>query len=191
MLDEALAATARALEIDDQNALFYALRARVRIARGEYESARAENELAIQLNPSLAAAYCGLGDTLAYMNRCDEAIAQFERAIALSPNDPQRWAFLTYGALAFIFKEDFAAALEWAERAEVIPNRQYWTQAHRAAALAGLGRLVEARVAVSDLLEEKPRFTGAFARHKLFYVKDARQLEGYVGLLESAGVPPA
>jgi adenylate cyclase len=89
-----------------------------------------KTSLAIQLNPSLAAAYCGLGDTLAYMDRCDEAIAQFEHAIALSPNDPQRWAFLTYGALALIFRKDFARALEWTERAEVIPNRQYWTPAH-------------------------------------------------------------
>jgi len=189
LLAEALEATSRALELDDQNAVFYALRARVRIARGEYEPAQAENELAITLNPSLAAAYCGLGDTLAYMNRCEDAIEQFERAIALSPNDPQRWAFLTYGALAFLFKGDFEAALGWTDRALVIPNRQYWTPAHRTAALAGLGRTDEARAQARTLLAEKPDFTCALARRKLFYVRDTEQLDRYVELLAAAGVP--
>jgi TolB-like protein/tetratricopeptide (TPR) repeat protein len=191
LLDAALAATSRALELDDQNAAFYALRARVQIARCEYETARAENELAIQLNPSFAAAYCGLGDTLAYMDRCDEAVVQFERAIELSPNDPQRWAFLTYGALTLIFKQDYAAALEWAERALVIPNRQYWTLAHRAAALAGLGRDGDARTQVHALLRERPGFSCTFARRKLFYVRDPAQLDRYLGLLAAAGVPQA
>ncbi|MGD2167100.1 MAG: winged helix-turn-helix domain-containing protein [Gammaproteobacteria bacterium] len=189
LLDEALAATSRALELDDQNAVFYALRARVQIARREYETARAENALAIEMNPSLAAAYCGLGDTLAYMNRCDEAVEQFERAIALSPNDPQRWAFLTYGALACLFKEDYRKALEWTDQALVIPNRQYWTLAHRAAALAALGRQTETRAAVAALLREKPEFSLEFARAKLFYVRDEAQLDDYVALLEAAGIP--
>jgi adenylate cyclase len=190
LLTQALDATSRALQLDDQNAVFYALRARVRIARREYESAHAENELAIALNQSLAAAYCGLGDTLAYMNRCEDAIEQFEHAIALSPNDPQRWAFLTYGALAFLFKGDFEAALAWTDRALVIPNRQYWTPAHRTAALAGLDRTDEARAAARALLAEKPDFTCAFARRKLFYVRDTAQLDRYVELLMAAGVPP-
>lgn len=189
MLDAALAATSRALELDDQNAVFYALRARVQIARREYDTARAENEVAIGMNPSLAAAYCGLGDTLAYMNRCDEAVEQFEHAIALSPNDPQRWAFLTYGALACLFKRDYAKALVWSEQALVIPNRQYWTFAHRVAALAGLGRSKQYRHAVDALLREKPEFTCGFARAKLFYIREKSQLDEYIRLLEVAGVP--
>ena len=188
-LDDALAATSRALELDDQNAVFYALRARVQIARREYEVARAENELAIEMNPSLAAAYCGLGDTLAYMGMTDEAVAQFEHAIALSPNDPQRWAFLTYGALACLFREDYGKALAWTEQALVIPNRQYWTLAHRVAALAGLDREGEYAAAVAALLREKPEFSCKFAREKLFYVREAAQLDAYVALLDKAGVP--
>jgi adenylate cyclase len=161
----------------------------VQIARREYETARAENELAIRMNPSLAAAYCGLGDTLAYMNCCEEAVEQFRQAIELSPNDSQRWAFLTYGALAFIFKGDYASALDWCERALVIPNRQYWTPAHKTAALAGLGRFDEARTAAEVLQREKPDFNCAFARRKLFYIRDPAQLDRYVALLAAAGVP--
>lgn len=188
LLDAALAATERALAIDDQNAVFYALKARVQLARREYRSAIAENELAIRLNPTFATAYCSLGDSLAYEGRYDEALDRFRKAIELSPNDPQRWAFLTYGALALIFKRDFATAVEWAERASLIPNCQYWTTAHLAVALAHLGQKEEARDAVRLLLIQRPGFSLAFARRKLFYLKRPEQLEIYFEGLARAGV---
>jgi TolB-like protein len=155
LLDAALAATQRALELDDQNAVFYALKARVQLARGEYDSARRANEL----------------------------------AITMSPNDPQRWAFLTYGALALIFKRDFPAAVAWADRAREIPNCQYWTIAHKAVALAHLGRGAEARAVMAETVAACPRFSIPFARQKLFYLKSRDQLDIYLAGLERAGAP--
>jgi tetratricopeptide (TPR) repeat protein len=189
LLDRALAATRRALDLDDQNAVFYALKARVQLARGEYESAIAENEIAISLNPTLAAAHCGLADSLAYEGRYEEAIEGFQRAIDLSPNDPQRWAFLTYGALALILMGDYEAAITWADRASLIPNCQYWTTAHKAVALALLDRRDEARKTLDRLLEEKPEFSRMFARKKLFYLKRPEQVRLYLDGLKEAGVP--
>jgi len=189
LLDEALAATQTALEIDDQNAVFFALKARVQLARGEYQSALTENLMAIDLNPTFAAAHCGLADSLAYEGRYDEAIAGFEKAIELSPNDPQRWAFLTYGALTHFFKGDYEKAIEWADLAREIPNCQFWTTAHKAVALACLGRSDEARTQVRLLLREQPLFSISFAKKKLFYLKDPGQLERYLEGLELAGVP--
>jgi len=191
LMDEALAASGLALELDDQNAVFYALKARVQLARGEYGSALTQNEMAIGLNPTFAAAHCGLADSLAYEGRYDEAIARFETAIELSPNDPQRWAFLTYGALTHIFKGDFDNAVKWADRASEIPNCQYWTTAHKAVALAHLGEPDRARRSVALLLEEKPDFSQEFARKKLFYLKDPQQLRIYLEGLALAGVPEA
>jgi adenylate cyclase len=107
----------------------------------------------------------------------------------MSPNDPQRWAFLTYGSLAFIFKRDFEAAVAWADRAAEIPNCQYWTLAHKAVALAYLDRLVEARQTVDKLLVARPGFCRAFARQKLFYLKQPEQLQMYLDGLSLAGVP--
>jgi adenylate cyclase len=189
-LDDALRACETALLLDPHNATFLALRARVRLARREYGMAIADNEQALRQNPSLAAAHCGLADSLAYETRYEEAVGRFERAIALSPNDPQLWAFLTYGALALIFKGDFARAVEWAERASGIPNCQYWTAAHKAVALALLGRADEAQRATAHLLQQVPEFTCAFARDKLFYVKELRQIEVYLDGLRQAGVSP-
>jgi TolB-like protein/Tfp pilus assembly protein PilF len=189
LLDRALAATRRALDLDDQNAVFYALKARVQLARGEYDSAIAENEIAINLNPTFAAAHCGLADSLAYEGRYEEAIEGFQRAIDLSPNDPQRWAFLTYGALALIFMGDYEGAIKWADRASLIPNCQYWATVHKAVALALLDRRDDARKTVDRLLEEKPEFSAMFARKKLFYLKRPEQVRLYLDGLKKAGVP--
>lgn len=189
-LDAALAATETALAIDDQNAIFYALRARVQLARGEYQSAIEGNRIAVDLNPSLAAAHCGLADSLTFLGRYDDAVASFEKAIALSTNDPQRWAFYTYGALAMIFQRKFERALEWTDRACEIPNHQYLTYAHKTVALAGLGLIEEARRALRATLDEQPAFSLGFARRKLYYIRDQRQLAQYLGGLAAAGAAP-
>jgi TolB-like protein/Tfp pilus assembly protein PilF len=189
LMDEALAAARAAVALDNQNALLHMLMARVQLARRNYRSALTENETAVRMNPTLAPAYCGLGDSLAYEGRYDEAIAQFEKAVEMSPNHPQLWAFLSYGSLAFLFKHDFEQALDWAERAADIPNCQYWATAHAAVALAYLDRPDAARRMVERLLAEQPAFSRVFAEKKLFYLKRPEQLQLYLDGLDKAGVP--
>ena len=189
VLDEALAAARQAIALDNQNALLYMLMGRVQLARQEYRSALAENETAVRLNPTLAPAFCGLGDSLAYEGRYDEARIQFEKAVEMSPNHPQLWAFLSYGALASIFERAFERALDLAERARDLPNCQYWATAHAAVALAHLDRAEEAQLMVARLMSEQPAFTRAFAKRKLFYLKRPEQLALYLEGLEKAGVP--
>lgn len=188
LLDQALAACDQALSIDGQNAMFYALRARVFLARGEYGPAIAENNIAIRLNPTLAVAHCALGDSLAYDGRYEESIKCFEKSILLSPNDPQLWAFYTYGALALLFKGDFEESLRWAELARSIPNFQYWTSAHRVVALAYLGRIDEAKITVQLIRDELPDFSLGFVEKKLFYLRDDAQINLYLQGLAMAGV---
>lgn len=159
-LDGALAATQQALEIDDHNAVFH-MRGRVQLARREYASALVENRRAIELNPTFAAASCGLGDSLCYEGRYDEVISHFARSVALGSHDPQRWAFLSYGALALLFAGRYDEAIEWTDQAASLPNCQYWTTAHRVVALAKLGRGDEAEAAVRALLVQCPQFRGS------------------------------
>lgn len=188
LMNEALAAARTAVALDNQNAILHMLMGRVQLARREYRSALAENEIAVRLNPTLAPAYCALGDSLAYEGRYVEAIAQFEKAVEMSPNHPQLWAFLTYGTLNFIFNHDFERALGWAERALDIPNCQYWATAHAAVALAYLDRPVEAKRMVERLLAEQPAFSRVFAEKRLFYLKRPEQLSLYLDGLDKAGV---
>ena len=158
------------------------------MARCEYNSGLTENEMAIKLNPTFAAAHCGLGDSLAYEGHYKEAMACFDRAINMSPNDPQLWAFYSYAAQALIFKKDFEQAVLYTEHASAMPNHQYWTTAHKAVALAHLGRDQEAKQTVKKLLQQNPRFSLAFAKEKLFYLKMPEQKEMYIEGLKKAGL---
>lgn len=188
LLQRALDACNTALSLDSQNATYYALRGRVQLARREYNSAIQDNEIAISLNPSFAAAHCGLGDSLAYEGRYSESIECFERAVALSPNDPQAWAFLTYGALAFIFMGDYEKALALTDRALRFPNCQYWTLAHRVVIFAYLERKPEMQDAMEKLLAAQPAFSISFAEEKLFYLNIDAQKTCYLNGLARAGL---
>ena len=189
LMDQALAACDEALSLDGQNASFHALKARILLARCEYGEALTENKMAIQLNPTFAAAHCGLGDSLAYEGRYEEAMDCFEKSIELSPNDPQLWAFFTYGALALIFKNDCDKALNWLDKATTIPNFQYWTTAHKVVALACLDKMDAAKRNVERLLKQNPGFCLSFAKEKLFYLKKKEQIDLYIDNLKKAGIP--
>ncbi|WP_455217153.1 winged helix-turn-helix domain-containing tetratricopeptide repeat protein, partial [Kaarinaea lacus] len=180
LLDQALSACDKALSLDSQNASFHALKARIQVARCEYNSALTENEIAINLNPTFAAAHCGLGDSLAYEGNYQDAMTCFDRAIDLSPNDPQLWAFYSYAAQSLLFNGEFEKALQYTQRASAIPNYQYWTTAHMAVALAYLGREQEAKNTVDRLLRQNPDFSIEFAKEKLFYLKMPEQIDLYL-----------
>lgn len=188
-LDEALVFAQKALAIDDQDALVHTTLARVYLARGENDQAIRELEFSQKLNPCLAVTYCGLGDTLIYAGRYDEAISQFEIAIRLSPHDPYRWGFYSYRSMAHLFKGEYEAAVEWSEKATRIPNAAYWSNAHLVAALGYLKRSNRTSIAVEALLSRKPEFTCEFARHHLFYIKKEEQLSVYIKGLRKAGIP--
>jgi TolB-like protein/class 3 adenylate cyclase len=188
LMDEALLAAKRAIELDDQDANNYFAIGRVHLARCEYDLAIQALQYALELNPCLAVSYCGLGDSLAYEGRLDEAIEQFELAIKLSPHDPFRWAFYSYRSLAHLFRGEFDQAAHWARNAVRIPNAQYWARAHLVAALGHLGDHVQAASAVTDLLQIKPDFSISFARKHLFYLKRTEQLETYLTGLSKAGL---
>lgn len=187
-MDEALAAAERAIELDDQDANSYFTMGRVRLARCEYELAIEALKYSLELNPCLAVAYCGLGDSLAYEGRLDQAIEQFEMAIRLSPHDPFRWGFYSYRSLAHLFRGEFEEAASWARRAVQVPNAQYWARAHLVAALGHLGDAKQAESTLRELMQIKPEFSVEFARQHLFYIKRGDQIQTYVEGLRKAGV---
>lgn len=187
-LQEALAVGRKGVELDDQDAMLRFTYGRALLAAKAYGDALAELQIAIDLNPYLAPSYCGLGDSLTYAGRVNEAIPYFQKAIELSPHDPLRWAFYSYRALAHILARQFDPAAEWAYKATRVPNAHYWPFAHRVSALGHLQRQDDLQGAKDELLLRNPNFGCAFARRRLFYVKDSAQLDLYVQGLRQAGV---
>ncbi len=181
----------KAVELDDRDALCRFMYGRALIAARRYNEAIDELQAAREMNPSLAVVHCGLGDSLTYEGRAREAIPFFEAAIALSPHDPMRWAFMSYRALAHILSGEFAEAAKWAYKATRVPNCHYWAFSHRVVALAHEGNYTELRDAVAELLQRKPDFSQAMVERRLFYIKDAKQLALYIDGLRKAGLPAA
>jgi TolB-like protein/DNA-binding winged helix-turn-helix (wHTH) protein len=188
-LKHALDLARRGLELDDQDALIRFVHGRALLALRDYAGALEELRMSIQMNPALAVGYCGVGDSLAYEGRFEDAFPYFQKAIDLSPHDPQRWAFCAYRAMAHLFAGQFEEALDWAQRSVRVPNCHYWPFAHRVSALGHLQRGSEAAAAIDELMERRPDFTCALAHKQLFYVKDRSQLERYLQGLRKAGVP--
>lgn len=191
LLDQALELARTATRLDDQDAVARFALGRAHLARGEYDRSIMELEQAIELNPGLAQAHCGLGDSLAYMGKAADAIPQFEEAVRLSPHDPHRWAFSMYGSLAHIFSGDYEKAAEWALAAVRVPNSHFWSNAALVSALGHLGRDVEASEALKELLELKPNFDCEYVRDRLFYLNDEAQVERYIQGLLKAGLESA
>jgi TolB-like protein/Tfp pilus assembly protein PilF len=188
-LDEAVEAARTGAELDDQDGLIRFMHGRALLASGSYDDALAELLAARQLNPSLAVAYCGLGDTLAYMGRFADAFGQFDRAIELSPHDPQRWAFCSYRALAHLLAGEPGLALDWTRQAIRVPRCHFWPLVHQVAALGLLGDREQAAAATAALLQRVPGFSTTAARRRLFYIRDTGYLDRYAAGLQQAGVP--
>jgi TolB-like protein/DNA-binding winged helix-turn-helix (wHTH) protein/tetratricopeptide (TPR) repeat protein len=187
-LQEAITVGRKAVELDDQDAMIRFMYGRALLAAKAYGDALSELKIAIDLNPYLAPSYCGLGDSLAYVGRFDEAIPYFEKAIELSPYDPLRWAFYSYRALAHIFARQFDQAFEWSHKATRVPNAHFWAFAHRVSALGHLQRQADLQIAKDELLQLSPDFSCGFARRRLFYVKESAHLDLYVQGLRLAGI---
>lgn len=187
-LSQAVNTARRAIELDERDAMAHFACGRALLARKMYRDSLAELEAALELNPNLAVVYCGLGDSLAYEGRFAEAIPYFEKAIHLSPYDPQRWAFYSYGALAHVLAGEFEQALEWTQKATRVPNCHYWPFAHSVAALGHLQWQSELPRTLAELRQRRPEFSCTFARERLFYIRDPQHLERYLEGLRKAGV---
>lgn len=188
-MDEAVRLAEQGVALDDQDANTFFSLGRVRLARREYNLAIDALEHAITLNPCHALSHCGLGDSLAYEERFDEALHQFDHAIALSPHDPFRWAFMSYRSLAHLFAGQFKESALWARRASQVPNAHYWARAHLVSALGHLGDAEQASTDSNLLLKTRPGFSRNFAEERLFFVKKRNQLETFLEGLGRAGIP--
>jgi tetratricopeptide (TPR) repeat protein len=189
LLDEALDLARQSCRLDPDDAVGRFALGRVYLARGEYDRSLEELHVAVELNRSMAQAHCALGDSLAYAGDLEKALPCFEEAVRLSPSDPYRWAFLSYGATALLFMGRYEQAVEWASRSEAVPNSHYWATAIRTSALGHLGNTNDAAQARADLEARRPGITCDFVRQRLFYLRDSSQIDTYVDGLKAAGLP--
>ncbi len=188
-LAEGMLAAKKALQCDDKDAVAYFAAGRIHMMQGEHDDSIAALEKSLELNPSFAQSYHGLGFALALSGKLDEAKGFFEKAEKISPRDPLLWAFTITRALTLILAGENEDAVFWAHKTMQIPrSASYWPHAVLAAASANLDRLDDARNAVAEALKEKPDLTISYLK-KTLPTKHEGGLEPYLAGLRKAGLP--
>lgn len=152
-------AARHALTLDDPgaNARAHAQLARIHTLRLEHERALAESERARALNPSDTFIAEKHAQTLLWLGRSNEAVALLETAIRLDPagrNSPVRHVIV----LAYFAAERYAEALTACERGLSDHPDLLLLHAMRAAILAQMGRLEEARQSAAEVKRLQPNF---------------------------------
>jgi adenylate cyclase len=183
-------AVTRVLSAFPNNAMAHFVKGEVLRARKEFDAAIAEFEIAISINPSLAAAYASIGNAKIRVGRAEEAFAPLQTAIRLSPRDPllNFWYFFLCHAHTHLAQDD--AAIEWCRRS--IAVQPFWiTYVDLASAYAWTGQDAEAHAAVAELRKLMPNYTvtkwanEAWSDNPVFLAQYQRIIEG----LRKAGLP--
>jgi class 3 adenylate cyclase/TolB-like protein/Tfp pilus assembly protein PilF len=180
-------AARRAVELDNEDAYGHLALGTAYSSLGEQEKLIPALELAIQLNPSLAEAYRLAGIHLALAGRPDEAIANLEKAMRLSPHDPWMFECLYGMALAHATAGRYKDAVDWAQRCH--QRRPDWPIAYLvlAATYVQLERIDEARSTLDKALQLNPDYSLSGLRVALSGA-DAAIAETIIDSLRKAGL---
>jgi tetratricopeptide (TPR) repeat protein len=157
----------RALALDANYSLAHFIKGQVLRAERRLDDAIAEYERALALDPSGVAAMGGLSFTYNDVGQYEKAIEFFDKAIRLSPRDPDLF-FWYYGkSWAYFALQQDDRAIEWARRSIAI-NPNFWPpHSVLSLALALTGHEGEAR-------DERQRNAALFPFKSIAAVKASR-----------------
>jgi TolB-like protein/Flp pilus assembly protein TadD len=137
---EGLAASLRAIALDDRNPYAHYALAIVSAYSDRLEQAERAAERAVELSPSFALGHRVLGMTRLFRGAAMDAVEPLAHSFRLCPHDPQNAVWLHLLALAQLFAGRRAEALRVTNRALAV--RPDWRPTHelRAAVFRSLGR---------------------------------------------------
>ena len=164
---QAEALAVRAAQLDDSDPWAHLALGYVAIARRRTNEAVEECQRALDLNPNFAAAHGYLGLALSVGGALDESIVHSERAIRLSPHDPQNAIFNVHLAAAHYHMGRYVEAANSGRKA--IQQRFGLPNGHRiyAASLAQAGQIEEARAELALLQELHPENSIAWVEQNI------------------------
>jgi adenylate cyclase len=186
--DEAATHAAAAITADPDDGLGYDAFASVQQKRGEMAEAVASARRAIELSPSLTAAYGTLISALAFCGDSEEAREVFAFTERLSPRDPDRSSRVMGLVVAAFAAGDNALAETLARQHALLQPNWYGNLTFLAAALAHLGKLDEAKATSARLLKLIPGYNLGWPERRRMLQRDGdhrRFIEG----LRMSGVP--
>jgi tetratricopeptide (TPR) repeat protein len=143
---------------------------------------------AIDLNPNLASAWLWSGWIRVWLGEPELAIQHIERAMRLSPHDPQLFNMQAAMAGAHFFAGLYPEALSWAERAMRDNPRHLMPPTTAAASNALAGRMPEAHKAVARILEIDPSMCLSNLR-QFIPLRKSEDFQRLTDGLRKAGLP--
>ena len=135
----------RALALNANSSVAHFIKGQVLRAERRFDDAIAEYERALTLDPSGVVALGGLSFTYNDVGQYEKAIGFFDKAIRLSPRDPDLFFWYAGKSWAYFALEQDDRAIEWARRSIAI-NPNFWPpHCLLAVALVLTGHEAEAR----------------------------------------------
>jgi len=152
-------AATRAIAAAPNYAHAHYVKAEVLGLSNRFDAALATYDSAIALDRNHAAAYVGRARNLVGIGRAADALAPVEKAIRLSPRDPELyvWYFVLCHANTHLARD--AQAIEWCLKSLATGKTFYFAYVDLASAYAWRGQAAEAAAAVAELLKLRPGFT--------------------------------
>jgi Flp pilus assembly protein TadD len=155
---------------------------------GRHDNAVARLRNAVELNPNFTWAHGDLGLALAFSGKGDEAAGPLNEAVRLSPRDQFCFLWLYLLGFATFIAGRYQDALDHVDRSLRLNSSVPGNYRLRAACLSQLGRMEEARAALTEFLRIVPTATISSMRAQL-PLKQAEDFERYAHALRRAGLP--
>ncbi|MDA9435155.1 adenylate/guanylate cyclase domain-containing protein [Bradyrhizobium sp. CCBAU 51627] len=185
---EALQLTQQAVRLDPRSPMAFAAFAFVNAFAGNQDAAIEAGRHAVELNVHDSTVRGVLGQCYFTAGDHVRALEMFSTALRMSPNNHEAYHWAAMSAFGHFLLGNHDAALSWARKALYGNPDHLQVLGVRAAALAELGRSVEAAKAAEEFLAHAPGLT--IERHlRNFRWKNPADIAHYRDGLARAGVP--
>ena len=152
-------AATRAISTAPNYAQAHYVKAEVLGLSRRFDAALAAYDSAIALDRNHTVAYVGRARNLVAIGRAADALAPVEKAIRLSPRDPELyvWYFVLCHANTHLARD--AQAIDWCLKSIATGKTFWFAYVDLASAYAWRGQNAEAAAAVAELLKLRPGYT--------------------------------
>jgi adenylate cyclase len=176
----------KAIDMEPTDPLGYQILGNLYFAKGDYTQAIALREKALELAPNSFNVIVGLASLLRRGGEAERALELLERAKRFSPKHPW-WVPYTEGVTLLLVGEHERAITALNEAISRKPKRAD-THVQLAAVLVDMGRLEEAKKAISDALKLDPKMSVS-RMTRISEFQDPKTASWHDDLLRTAGLP--
>ena len=180
-------AAERAVTLDPLDPFANLAMGRAHWLSGDLEGSLAWLDRSTDLSPNYAQGIYAQAWAQALLSRGDGGQRSSDRAMALSPLDPLRYAMLATRALSHLMRDEADSAVSWAERAAREPGAHALIDVIAAVCNAAAGDIVHARERIELARKRQP----SLSRDKFFRsfpFADAEVRNRIGGLLDQSGL---